>query len=748
MNISSFYRGTYENNYRYLPSFLVPLTILFPSFQCKLPSLLLLTSLEPLSTIEKERRNEGRMFFSQALLWRKGPVANIWTAAYCFKKLKREQITQTDITSSVDQIINDIEISYRILAHLLLGIVRIFSKKVEFLEKDCNQTLKTLTESLQAIYWTNPKKRKHLQKQTTHVPETSGGGADTGMGFLESLQANSGQVGISIPARFELDLFDLEIADDHDVPEPHQQSAPQANNALNDRDCGFFLHETLQKESCYRIFSSTCFTPIEDVIPVEMMFDLDLEIADLSVMNAEPNASAEQHQESAQNLQMEDRNEEAGAVEPSVVCQEPSLKDNNVPNNTDLNFDLNALAEQHQESIQNLHTQNPNGEAEAEESSVVGHDPPLKDKHLLTEENENVPILDNLQIEDPLAMPDLAMTDPGLLSPKPMVRTPAKKESARKLRKSKILLESERKLRKRKISWCCDERTVLSNEVMRNAIDNPNDLVCKRGKVPKTCLEAWREERFNSVDQLFTEPLIPCTFSKVLARASAGAGYRPNYRIRELETPLNGSCENLTAVSDVGASKFEQSKTCLQESETVEKSVNISDKETSRFEKIKRRLFEPGTPEIGPQGRSIDSSDWVHERNNDSSGLGSLPDGATPRILTETPDATLSFLDSELGLHDGDGNVDQTEEGTVWSAHSRYVAHCLHQKASELKIQNQESCLSLEQMLEGKKRKICARFFYETLMLKGLGMIDVKQESPYEDINILVTPQLDEELRS
>ncbi|KAJ1696566.1 hypothetical protein LUZ63_005078 [Rhynchospora breviuscula] len=688
------------------------------------------------------------MFFSQALLWRKGPVANIWTAAYCFKKLKREQITQTDITSSVDQIINDIEISYRILAHLLLGIVKIFSKKVEFLEKDCNQTLKTLTESLQAIYWTNPKKRKHLQKQTTHVPETSGGGADTGMGFFESLCANSGQVAISIPARFELDLFDLEIADDRDVPDPHQQSAPRANNALNESDRGFFLHETLQKESRYRFFSSTCFTPIEDVIPVEMMFDLDLEIADLSVINAEPNASSEQHQESAQNLLMEDRNEEAGAVEPSVVCHEPSLKDNNTPKNTDLNFDANALDEQHQESIQNLHTENPNGQAEVEAASVVGRDPPLKDKNLLTEEKENAPVLDNLQIEEPLSMPDPAMTDPGLFSPELMVRTPAKRESTRKLRKSKIFPESERKLKKRKLSWCCDERTVLSNEVMRNAIHNPNDLVRKRGKVPKTCLEAWREERFNSVDQLFTEPLIPCTFSKVLARASADTGHRPNYRNRDLETPLNGSCENFTAVSDVGASKFEQSKTHLQESETVEKSVNVSDKGTSRFEKIKRRLFEPGTPEIGPQGRSTESSDWVHERNNDSSGLGSLPDGATPRIFTETSDATLNFLDSELGSHDNDGNVDQTGEGSVWSAHSRYVAHCLYQKASELKRQNQESCLSLEQMLEGKKRKTCARFFYETLMLKGRGMIDVKQESPYEDIKISVTPQLDDELRS
>lgn len=100
------------------------------------------------------------------------------------------------------------------MAHLLVGIVRIFSKKVEFLEEDCNKTLKTLIESVEAIYWKNPKHSKHVQKQTSHLAETSGGGTHSEMGLLKALRARSGQVVISVPATFELDLFDLEIADD------------------------------------------------------------------------------------------------------------------------------------------------------------------------------------------------------------------------------------------------------------------------------------------------------------------------------------------------------------------------------------------------------------------------------------------------------------------------------------------------------------------------------------------------------
>lgn len=44
------------------------------------------------------------MFHSQSLLSRKGPLGNIWIAAYCLKKLKRQQIDDTDIISSIGMI--------------------------------------------------------------------------------------------------------------------------------------------------------------------------------------------------------------------------------------------------------------------------------------------------------------------------------------------------------------------------------------------------------------------------------------------------------------------------------------------------------------------------------------------------------------------------------------------------------------------------------------------------------------------
>ncbi|KAK8506490.1 hypothetical protein V6N12_034219 [Hibiscus sabdariffa] len=50
--------------------------------------------------------------------------------------------------------------------------------------------------------------------------------------------------------------------------------------------------------------------------------------------------------------------------------------------------------------------------------------------------------------------------------------------------------------------------------------------------------------------------------------------------------------------------------------------------------------------------------------------------------------------------------------------------------------------LSLNKILEGKTRKICARMFYETLELKSYGMVDVQQEEAYGDITLKLTPSL------
>lgn len=73
-------------------------------------------------------------------------------------------------------------ITYRVLGYLLLGIVRIYSKKVEYLFDDCHDVLMKIKFFLVS-------KKFKAQKDTLRAPYYS----------------------ITLPDRYELDAFDFEV---------------------------------------------------------------------------------------------------------------------------------------------------------------------------------------------------------------------------------------------------------------------------------------------------------------------------------------------------------------------------------------------------------------------------------------------------------------------------------------------------------------------------------------------------------
>ncbi|RYY82064.1 hypothetical protein EON63_14100 [archaeon] len=71
------------------------------------------------------------MFYSQIVLSRKGPLGRIWVAAHFDKRLSKQQIFATDISASVDSVLNPtVPLALRLSGQLMLGIVRIYSRKV------------------------------------------------------------------------------------------------------------------------------------------------------------------------------------------------------------------------------------------------------------------------------------------------------------------------------------------------------------------------------------------------------------------------------------------------------------------------------------------------------------------------------------------------------------------------------------------------------------------------------------------
>ncbi|KZT10731.1 uncharacterized protein LAESUDRAFT_741159 [Laetiporus sulphureus 93-53] len=83
------------------------------------------------------------MFYSEAILSRRGPLAKVWLAAHMERKLSKTQTLQTDIEQSVDAIVGqEIEVmALRLSGQLLLGVVRIYSRKAKYLLDDCNEAL-------------------------------------------------------------------------------------------------------------------------------------------------------------------------------------------------------------------------------------------------------------------------------------------------------------------------------------------------------------------------------------------------------------------------------------------------------------------------------------------------------------------------------------------------------------------------------------------------------------------------------
>lgn len=82
------------------------------------------------------------MFYSQYILARKGPLGKIWLAAHFEKKLTKSQVFATDITESVQTIVNPtVPLALRVSGHLMLGIVRIYSDKVRYLSADCRDAM-------------------------------------------------------------------------------------------------------------------------------------------------------------------------------------------------------------------------------------------------------------------------------------------------------------------------------------------------------------------------------------------------------------------------------------------------------------------------------------------------------------------------------------------------------------------------------------------------------------------------------
>lgn len=83
------------------------------------------------------------MFYSETLLSKTGPLARVWLSANIERKITRNQILQSNIETSISAIVDQGQapLALRLSGQLLLGVVRIYSRKTRYLLDDCNEAI-------------------------------------------------------------------------------------------------------------------------------------------------------------------------------------------------------------------------------------------------------------------------------------------------------------------------------------------------------------------------------------------------------------------------------------------------------------------------------------------------------------------------------------------------------------------------------------------------------------------------------
>ncbi|KAJ8753050.1 hypothetical protein K2173_011818 [Erythroxylum novogranatense] len=113
------------------------------------------------------------MFYSQFILAKKGPLGTIWIAAHLERKLRKNQVADTDIGVSVDSILfPEVPIALRLSSHLLLGVVRIYSRKVNYLFDDCSEALLKVKQAFRSNAVDLPPEETTAPYHSITLPET------------------------------------------------------------------------------------------------------------------------------------------------------------------------------------------------------------------------------------------------------------------------------------------------------------------------------------------------------------------------------------------------------------------------------------------------------------------------------------------------------------------------------------------------------------------------------------------------
>ncbi|KAJ4774019.1 Rad21/Rec8-like family protein [Rhynchospora pubera] len=729
------------------------------------------------------------MFYSPKMLGKKGPMGTVWMAAHLEKEIKKNQIEKINIILCAERLLfPEAPIAPRMSAHLLLGLVRIYTWKVENtskLAKDCRRLLD----------------KDYLADVHRALPQS-----------------------ITLPNNFQLDDIDLDdLADDAGTLPPcsdHMQElitnakSMEGASAPNNAD-----EAESQFYDAYMDNQFKCAPNKNQDIPNENQSD---EFHGILRGNQFDIPSANQYRDI--------HNENTADAIPN---------ENQFHDNTYENLDQHSPIEQ----FRSLHPTSPVvGNSSIGATCQFSASP---------NENSNavrggfIPVelqLDAFPEEIILINQNVPRQSPQRNNDIPSPRSANTEQDKVELAVAPSPPHVKEKWKRKKQQFYFDRQTVLSNKKMKEQLKDSAAalLVRKRRRLPSSPLDLWIHQRTCLKGQNFYRPLINWKFACLEEKKTyppiideqpdMDPPLSPPHQFPDnevvIEEPANppvgfmqqsphhdmGVVEEPPVNSPVGPSHLSPNHSISTEGPSrnpppgnqysfrnndmyiEEPTINLPQSPTQvtlidANEQPERLRFQEVNETMQGQSPPVDGS-WntpysinslfnsssnalpiiepeVVDSTHSSSAKHTWPVSQSPSTPSHERDTfrtpplkrsaereDLNFLETPPSVKAKrarieDGNLSPSvllendsarREWNSWSARSIGMAKYLREHLdADPKVGDPNRNISLNHILDGKTRKNCARMFFETLVLTTSKYIQVKQVEAYADI--LITPR-------
>ncbi|KAE8702034.1 Cohesin subunit rad21, putative isoform 2 [Hibiscus syriacus] len=621
--------------------------------------------------------------------------------------------------------------------HLLLGIVRIYSKKVEYLYHDCNIILIGLSKVFAPSQVTLPEDAVQAPVQAITLPQTLD---------LDAMELDVDDYNEEDADNHLGNLEDITLADQ--IPAESDQYVSVTFDDVN--QFLFLIYDFFYECSILHEPPENGLKGVNDPAP-------DDQIQRTSFQDPDPiNQTGVQSE--AEDI------ERHGPSNQTQVME--SVSNDNSQDFPEMETMRDAAHDFPPQNLPSVGLDNRNDPAEVAASL----------EQVLEEKETRTPSLNLLASGEP-SMPFQQHSDP------PASASNAPLEAFVDASPQLVIPPSpppEQPRRRRRRNFF-DEKLVLPNRLMKRALEDCSDIVRKRKKTPCSALGVWKLNNARKAEQMFNEPSLT-GLSEDLCNMFKKDGIFLNPQLAMPEEVIPEPTELQSAVptteairtpppdhrvgsSPVPVPEVHMETECLRH-DGSNAADNVPEFEYFPAGSLPSPFRREDSPfsahslesELAPRTASTTNipastgilvpeiptpMTFLEEQSClGNSGFSTIPEFGTSKTgwdpyLREQGSfslpSTCPFPQIELFSLENSGHVN----------FCRAVAKYLRSHSPITPISEDGNVdLSLSKVLEGKTRKISARMFFETLVLKSYGMVDVEQEEAYGDIILKVTPSL------